>query len=73
MFAIKSSADDGRYGAVTRTLSGGKIVRCPKCNEAYILYSETSGLLSRSGALLSQYLNEQCPHHVEFIAADEAA
>ena len=73
MFAVKNTADDGRYSSVTRNLIGGKIVRCPVCNEPYVVYAKTQGLASRGCALLLQYLGQECPHHAEFIAADEAA
>ena len=73
MFAVKNAVDDGRYASVTRNLSGARIVRCPNCNEAYVVYAKTPALVNHGCALLLQYLSRECPHHVEFIALDEAA
>jgi len=73
MLAIKNSADDGRYGSATRNLSGGRLVRCPNCNEVYVVYATTAALVNRAYSILLQRLSHECPHHVEFIAADEAA
>ena len=71
MFAVKSSADDGRYASVTRNLSPGRVVRCPNCSESYIVYTITPSLANRACASLSEYLTHQCPHHVEFFATDD--
>jgi hypothetical protein len=39
----------------------------------YVVYTSTAGLLGLACAVLLQRLSQECPHHVEFIAADEAA
>ncbi len=71
MFAVKSTADESRYTAVTRRMGPGSLVQCPRCNEPYILYAEVNSV-NAARKRLSEYLVRQCPRHVEFIA-DEAA
>ncbi len=73
MFAIKSSADVSRYVAVTHSLAPGRIVQCPTCRESFTLYAKTPALTNRAMHRLTDYLAKNCPRHVEYFAADEAA
>jgi hypothetical protein len=69
MFAVKNTANDGRYTSVTR-MHEGRTVRCPTCNEVYVLYTRTAELVNSGCALLLEYLIRECPRHIEFVASD---
>ncbi len=73
MFAVKNSADDGRYASVTRDLSGVRLVRCGVCNDIYAVYGKTAELANSGCEFLAEYLRRVCPHHAEFISAPDEA
>ncbi len=73
MLAIKSSADDTRYAAITHNLRPGRVVKCPNCLESFTVYSKTPALMNRAVQHVTDYLAKTCPRHMEFFAADEAA
>ncbi len=72
MLAIKSSAE-ARYESITRKLGPGRIVQCPTCRESFTVYAKTPALVNRAVQRLTDYLAKNCPRHVEYVAADEAA
>lgn len=72
MLAIKTSAD-ARFTGMTRHLGPGRVVRCPKCLESFVLYPKSPGTMNRANQRLLDYLERYCPNHVDCLSLDEAA